>query len=76
MWLEKIYDKILVDRVCRVIEGLIDGEQGGFHIRLDQIFTLKQKGEKAHKKQQRVCTGFINQEKAYDGFIGKPYGRC
>ena len=29
MWLEKIYAGIIVDRVRKVIDGLIDDEQGG-----------------------------------------------
>ena len=36
---------ILVEKVCRVTEDLIDDEQGGFRSgrgRIDQIFTLKQ----------------------------------
>ena len=46
----KIYAGILVDIVRKVTEGLIDDEQGGFRARrgcVDQIFTLKQIGEKA-----------------------------
>ena len=44
----KIYAGILVDRVCRVTGGLIDDEQGvSKHGSIDQIFTLKQIGEKA-----------------------------
>ena len=45
----KIYAGILVDRVCRVTGGLIDDEQGGFRAKsecVNQIFTLKQSGEK------------------------------
>ena len=45
----KIYAGILVDRVSRMIEGLIDDEQGGFRAGkecVNQIFTLKQIGEK------------------------------
>ena len=40
----KIYAGILVDRVRKVTEGLIDNEQGGFIAEwgcVDQIFTLK-----------------------------------
>ena len=40
----KIYAGSLIDRVCRVIGDLIDGEWRGC---IDQIFTLKQIGEKA-----------------------------
>ena len=39
--------------VCRVTEGLIDDEQGGLRAGVgcvDQVFTLKQIGEKAMKK--------------------------
>ena len=40
---EKMCAGILVDRVCKVTEGLIDDEQGGFRAGsccVDQIFTL------------------------------------
>ena len=46
----KIYAGILVDRVHRVNGGLINDEQRGFRLGkgfVDQIFTLKQIGEKA-----------------------------
>ena len=46
----KIYAGILVDGVNRVTGGLINDEQGGFRagrVCVDQIFTLKQIGEKA-----------------------------
>ena len=46
----RIYTGILVDRGCRVTLGLVDNEEGGFRVgrrHLDQIFTLKQIGEKA-----------------------------
>ena len=33
---------------------------------VDQIFTLKQIGEKAREKKRRVYVGFIDLEKAYD----------
>ena len=54
----KIYAGILVGRVCRVTEGLTDDEQGGFRVGrkcIDQIFTLKQKGEEAREKNCSVC---------------------
>ena len=46
----KIYARILVDRVRKVTEGLIDDKQAVFRPGkgyVDQIFTLKQVGEKA-----------------------------
>ena len=46
----KIYAWILIDKVRRVTEGLIDDEQEGFRKGrrcIDQTFTLKQIGEKA-----------------------------
>ena len=49
----KIYAGILVDRVHKGTEGLIDDKQGGFRTErgcLDQIFTLKQIGEEAQEK--------------------------
>ena len=33
---------------------------------MNQIFTLKQIGEKARKKKCRVYVGFMDLEKAYD----------
>ena len=54
----KIYAGILVDRVYRVIGGLIDDEQGGFRAGrwcIVQIFTLKQIGEKAQEKKKSEC---------------------
>ena len=65
----KIYAGILVDRVRKVTEGLIDDVQGGFRAGrgcVDQIFTLKQIGEKAREKKCRVYVGFMNLEKSYD----------
>ena len=49
--------------------ALIDDEQGGFREGrgcVDQIFTLKQIGEKAREKKRRLYVGFINLEKTYD----------
>ena len=50
----KIYAWILVDRVRKVTEDLIDDEQWGFIVGkgcVDQIFILKQIGEKAREKK-------------------------
>ena len=63
----KIYAGILVVR--RVTGGLIDDEQGGFRAGrecVDQIFILKQIGEKAREKQRKVYVGFIDLEKPYN----------
>ena len=49
--------------------GLIDDEQGGFKAErgyVDQIFTIKQKGEKARGKKRIVYVGFMYLEKVYD----------
>ena len=51
---EKVYVGILVDRDSKVTGSLIDDEQGGFTAGrgcVDQIFTLKQIGEKAREKK-------------------------
>ena len=72
--IEKISTGILVDRVCIVTEGLIGDEQGGFRAGrgcVDQIFTLKQIGEKAREKKRRVYVGFMDLEKAYDMVNGE-----
>ena len=60
---------ILVDRIRRVTGGLIDDEQGSFRGGrgcVDQIFTLKQIGEKTREKKCRVYVVFTDLEKAYD----------
>ena len=65
----KIYAGIFVDRVRRMTGGLIDDEQGGLKAvsgYVDQIFTLKELGEKAREEKRRVYVGFIDLEKAYD----------
>ena len=65
----KIYGRVLVDRVRRVTGGFIDDEQGGFREGrgcVDQIFILKQIGEKAQERRRRVYVGFIGLEKVYD----------
>ena len=56
-------------RVCRVNEGLIDHEHRGFRAGrgcVDQIFTMKQIGEKAQKKKHRVYMSFMDLDKAYN----------
>ena len=65
----KIYAGILVDRARKMTECLIDDVQGGFRAGngcVDQIFTLKQIGEKAREKKCRVYVSFIDLEKPYD----------
>ena len=50
----KINARISVEKICRVTGGLIYDEQGGFRAgrgSVDQIFTLKQIGEKAQEKK-------------------------
>ena len=51
-----------------MIEGFINEEQGGLRAGkgyVDQIFTLKQLGEKVREEECRVI-----------GFIGKLFGKC
>ena len=53
---------------------LIDVEQGSFRsgrVCVDQIFTLKQMGEK-----DRVYVDFMDLERRTIGLIGKLYDRC
>ena len=64
--LGKIYAGILEDRVNRVTGSFIDDKQGGCREGrecVDQIFTLKQIGEKVQEKKCSVYVGFINLEK-------------
>ena len=56
----KIYVGILVGRVRRVTGKVIEDEQGGFRAGMecvDQIFTLKQIGEKPREKKCREYVG-------------------
>ena len=49
----KIYAGIVIDRFLKVTGGLIDGKQGVFRAGMecvDQVFTLKQIGEKGWEK--------------------------
>ena len=55
--------------IFKVAEGLIDDEQGGFRAGkgcVDQIFTLKQIGEKSQEKKRGEDVGFMDLEKACD----------
>ena len=52
-----------MDSVRRMTGDLIDDEQGGFRAGrgcVDQIFTLKQVGEKAREKKSRMYASFID----------------
>ena len=63
----KIYVGILVGRVCRVTGDLVDDAQGVFRAGrgyVDQIFTLKQIGEKTREKNSRMYVDFIHLENA------------
>ena len=65
----KITARVLVNRFHRVTGSLIDDEQGAFRVGrvcVNQIFTLKQIGEKSQEKKCRVYGGFIDLEKAYN----------
>ena len=70
----KIDAWILVDRVHKVTEGLTDNEKGGFRAGrgcVDQIFTLKQIGEKTWEKKFRVCWFYGPGERYTIGSIGR-----
>ena len=65
----KIYAGFLIYIVPRVTGGLTDGEQRVFRVErgcVDQIFTLKQVGEKAREKKRRMYVRFTDLEKAYN----------
>ena len=42
---------------------------------IDQIFTLKQIGEKPQSRKNVEYVDFMDLEKAYDGSIGRHYGK-
>ena len=65
----KVYGGILADRVHKVTGDMFEDEQEGFRAWrgcVDQIFTLKEIGEKAREKKRGVYARFIYLEKAYD----------
>ena len=75
----KIYAGILVNRVHKGTRGLIDDGEGDSRVGkwfVDQIFTLKQIGEKAQEKKYRMYVGFMDLEKTYHGLIEKHYDKC
>ena len=54
---------------CVLGESCTDDEEGGFRAQrgcVDQIFILKQIGEKAREKKRRVYVSFIDLENAYN----------
>ena len=64
-----IYAGIFVERVRRGTGDMTDDEQGGFRVGsscVDQIFKLKQIGEKTQEKKRSVYVSFIDLEKPYD----------
>ena len=69
MWLEIYIYRDFTYRVRRVTGDLIDDDQIGFRAGrgcVDQIFTLKQIGEKAREKKRSVYVGFTGLENAYN----------
>ena len=61
--LVKIERGILVVRVHKRTEGLIDDEQGGFRGGrgcVDQIFTVKQISKKVQEKKYKVHVSFMD----------------
>ena len=76
----KIYEGILVDKVHRVTEVFIDEDKDDFTLErgcVDQIFTLKQIGEKAQEKKRKIYMWVLwIWRRQMIGSIGKHYGRC
>ena len=74
----KIYEGILVDRFRKVIEGLIESEQGGFRTGrgcVDQIFTLEQIGGKARNKKCSVYWVLLTWRRRMIVSIGRLNGK-
>ena len=70
----KINAGILVVRVRKVTEGLIDDKQGGFRTGkgcVDQIFILKQIGEKAREKKRSGLRVLWTRRRPMIGSIGR-----
>ena len=72
------YKNVCID-ICKLTKGLIDEKQGGLRSEkrcIDQIFTLRQIGEKAWQEKWKVYVGFIDLNKMYDRVNKKAWGRC
>ena len=66
---DKVFARVLYDRVKGLTEGSVMDEQGGFRSGrecLDQIFAVKQVIEKMIEKDEVMFMVFIDLEKAYD----------
>jgi hypothetical protein len=66
---EKVYGRVIIERVREITEMQIRDEQGGFRkVRgsVDQVFSLRCVCEKYLEKQNEVVLAFIDLEKAYD----------
>ena len=76
----KIYAGILVDKVCRVTEGLIEDEQGDFRSGrgcVDQIFILSQIVRRRKRKSNRCMWVLWTWRRCTIAWLkGRPYGRC
>ena len=66
---DKVFARVLNDRVKGLTEGSVMDEQGGFRSGrgcLDQIFAVKQVIEKMIEKDKVIFMVFIDLEKAYN----------
>ena len=65
----KVYGRVLIERVQLGTEGMVGEEQGGFKRGrgcVDQVFVVRQVGEKHLAKGKDVFSAYMDLEKAYD----------
>ncbi len=65
----KVYGKIVIERMQKIIEDGVSEEQGGFRKGwgcVDQIFSFRMTVEKILTKGKKIYAAFIDPEKAYD----------
>ncbi len=66
---EKIYGRILNERMMKITDKSVGDEQGGFRKGrecVDKIFALEILVEKYQEKDRKLFAAFMNLEKAYD----------
>lgn len=65
----KVYGRILIMCVRKIIDEMISEEQCGFRIGrdcLDQVFLLRRVSEKARERERKVYVAFLDLGKVYD----------
>ena len=70
----KVYGRVLINKVCSLIKGLIGKEQCGFRSGtryVDQVLVMKQMSEKFVDKNKCLYVAYMDLEKVYDMVDGE-----